>query len=268
MYRSRVMKINEKNLAAFASSATPVDREGTLAKRGEVNKGYQKRWFLLKGNLLFYFEKRGDKEPVGVIVLEGCTIELAEDEEQFGFKIMFHGAGNRSYILGAESQESMEQWMKALACASYDYMKLMVAELQRQLDEMEECEAITAAMNQSVTLRSHNKDGSEATEKKSPNSPMPPPRQRHNPFNRVQQSASLDGYQHHHHRSHSIRSAPGRPDGLARTTDNLPRTKVTFRELHTAYGRRFLSDFNAWKYAKRMEQEKKSEASQDLLITL
>jgi hypothetical protein len=68
------MKINEKNLAAFASSATPVDREGWLVKRGEVNKGYQKRWFVLKGNLLFYFEKRGDKEPVGVIVLEGCTI--------------------------------------------------------------------------------------------------------------------------------------------------------------------------------------------------
>ena len=50
---------------------------------------------------------------------------------------MFHGTGNRSYTLGAESQETMEQWMKALACASYDYMKLMVAELQRQLDEME-----------------------------------------------------------------------------------------------------------------------------------
>lgn len=68
-----------------------------------------------------------------------CTLiaELAEDEEQFGFKIVFHGTGNRSYTLGAESQESMEQWMKALACASYDYMKLMVAELQRQLDEME-----------------------------------------------------------------------------------------------------------------------------------
>jgi len=68
------MKINEKNLAAFASSATPVDREGWLFKRGEVNKGYQKRWFVLKGNLLFYFEKRGEKEPVGVIVLEGCTV--------------------------------------------------------------------------------------------------------------------------------------------------------------------------------------------------
>lgn len=63
--------------------------------------------------------------------------ELAEDEEHFSFKIMFHGPNNRSYILGADSQEVMEQWMKALACAGYDYMKLMVAELQRQLDELE-----------------------------------------------------------------------------------------------------------------------------------
>lgn len=68
------MKINEKNLCAFASSATPVDRDGWLDIRGEVGKTYQKRWFVLKGNLLFYFDKKGDKEPVGVIILEGCTI--------------------------------------------------------------------------------------------------------------------------------------------------------------------------------------------------
>lgn len=68
------MKINEKNLCAFASSATPVDREGLLELRCEVGKSYQKRWFVLKGNLLFYFDKKGDKEPVGVIILEGCTI--------------------------------------------------------------------------------------------------------------------------------------------------------------------------------------------------
>jgi hypothetical protein len=68
------MKINEKNLAAFATSATPIDKEGCLVKRGEINKAFQKRWFVLKGNLLFYFEKRGDREPLGVVVLEGCTI--------------------------------------------------------------------------------------------------------------------------------------------------------------------------------------------------
>ncbi|CAH1405425.1 unnamed protein product [Nezara viridula] len=132
------MKINEKNLAAFATSPSGIDKEGWLVKRGEVNKAFQKRYFVLKGNLLFYFEKRSDKEPIGVIILEGCTIELAEDEGQFGFKIVFHGQGNRTYILEAESQDSMEQWMKALACASFDYIKLMVTELQRQLDDMEE----------------------------------------------------------------------------------------------------------------------------------
>lgn len=63
--------------------------------------------------------------------------ELAEFEDHFSFKIVFHGPGNRSYILAADSHDVMEQWMKALACASHDYMKLMVADLQRQLEELE-----------------------------------------------------------------------------------------------------------------------------------
>ncbi|KAG8181376.1 hypothetical protein JTE90_008844 [Oedothorax gibbosus] len=134
------MKINEKNLINFASSKSCIDREGWLGKRGEVNKNFQKRWFVLKGNLLFYFEKRDDKEPVGLIILEGCTVELAENEETYAFKLVFHGAGNRTYILCANSQDHMEQWMKALASASYDYVKLMVGELQRQLDEITELE--------------------------------------------------------------------------------------------------------------------------------
>lgn len=192
-------------MVAFATSATPVDREGWLNKRGEVNRGYQRRWFVLKGNILFYFDRRGDKEPVGMIVLEGCTIELAEDEQQFAFKIVFHGPNNRSYALGAESQESMEQWMKALACASYDYMKLMVAELQRQLDVAEEESTQTPEIVEISDL------------------PKAPPRTRHNPFDKTP----------------SVK------------IENIPRTRITFKELHTTYGRRILADINEWKYAKK-----------------
>lgn len=130
------MKINEKNLCMFATTP-PVDLEGWLNKRGEVNKSWQRRWFVLKGNLLFYFERKGDQEPLGMIILEGCTVELAEEGEQYCFQIIFHGPNNRTYYLSTESQGNMEQWMKALTCAGYDYMKLMVAELQRQLDEIE-----------------------------------------------------------------------------------------------------------------------------------
>ena len=98
------MKINELTLIHYATSPeTPADKEGWLWKRGEVNKAFQKRYFVLKGNLLFYFEKQSDREPVGVIILEGCTIELAEEEvDKFAFKISFHGEGRRVYTLGTD----------------------------------------------------------------------------------------------------------------------------------------------------------------------
>ncbi|XP_021362193.1 sesquipedalian-1-like [Mizuhopecten yessoensis] len=130
------MKINEKSLVKFASSGAPADKEGPLLKRGELNKGFQKRWFVLKGNLFFYYERRMDKEPIGVVVLEGCTIELAENTDGFTFQIVFPGSHSRTYTLAADTQEEMEAWMKVLACASYDYMKLMVADLQQQIEEM------------------------------------------------------------------------------------------------------------------------------------
>ncbi|XP_037821209.1 sesquipedalian-1 [Lucilia sericata] len=160
------MKINEKNLCVFATSP-PYDKEGFLFKKGEVNKAFQRRYFVLKGNLLFYFEKRGDKEPLGLIIVEGCTIELSEESDQYCFEIAFNG--NRTYILSAESQESMESWMKALTCAGYEYKKLMVAELQRQLEEIDNSrnKITTDSMPSSTNVLT----------------PKPPPR-RTNPFNR------------------------------------------------------------------------------------
>lgn len=65
------MELNDKHLVAYATSITLVDHEGWL-KQGE--KGGLKRWCILKGNLLFYFEKRFDMKPIGVIILEGCKI--------------------------------------------------------------------------------------------------------------------------------------------------------------------------------------------------
>ncbi|ELU15813.1 hypothetical protein CAPTEDRAFT_183315 [Capitella teleta] len=141
------MKINEKHLVSFATGNSPADKEGFLSKRGEVNKSFQKRWFALKGNLLFYFEKRGDRDPIGVIILEGCTVELAENTEAYTFELVFQGAGSRTYVLAAETQEEMENWMKAIACGGYDYMKLMVMELQKQLDEINAARRLSAATN-------------------------------------------------------------------------------------------------------------------------
>lgn len=101
-----------------------------------MNKNFQKRWFVLKGNLLFYFAQRHERDPLGMIILEGCRIEPAEEEmEKYCFQIIFHG--NRTYVLSADTQVAMELWMKSLSTAGYDYMKMMITELQRQLNELD-----------------------------------------------------------------------------------------------------------------------------------
>ncbi|CAG09597.1 unnamed protein product, partial [Tetraodon nigroviridis] len=132
------MRLNERSVAHYATCDTPPDKTGFLFKKGERNPAYHRRWFVLKANMLFYFEERDTREPVGVIVLEGCTVELCESAEEFAFAIKFDCAKARVYKMAAESQAAMESWVKALSRASFDYMRLVVKVLERQLEEIQE----------------------------------------------------------------------------------------------------------------------------------
>ena len=131
------MRLNERNVAAFASAPTPIDKEGWLRKKGELNKGYQRRWFVLKGNLLFYFERQGDTEPVGVIVLEKCSVGLCDDGDPYSFYVAFEGQGARTYVLVADNEADMTSWIKSISHAGYDYLRMMVEELKRRLERLQ-----------------------------------------------------------------------------------------------------------------------------------
>lgn len=130
------MKLNERSVAYYATCNSPPDKTGFLCKKGERNSAYHRRWFVLKGNMLFYFEDRESREPIGVIVLEGCTVELCESAEEFAFAVKFDCAKARAYKMAADSQVAMESWVKALSRASFDYMRLVVRELEKQLEEI------------------------------------------------------------------------------------------------------------------------------------
>lgn len=129
------MKLNDRNLANFAVCSSPIDKEGYLSKRGSLNQSYQRRWFVLKGNLLFYFERKRDKEPVGVIVLEHCSVQASEHEKH-ALEISFDGSGTRTYILLADNDADMSAWIRAISHASYEYLKSIVEELQERLDSL------------------------------------------------------------------------------------------------------------------------------------
>ncbi|XP_027014858.1 sesquipedalian-1-like [Tachysurus fulvidraco] len=133
------MKIHGKILHHYLSSGAP-DKEGYLYKKGELNTSYQKRWFSLKGNLLFYRERQSERDLLGVIVLERCIVQLCDSEELFAFSVSFYGDtedtdGLRTYKFSAEDQASQESWVKALHSAHHSYLDLLVQDLRQQYIE-------------------------------------------------------------------------------------------------------------------------------------
>ena len=153
---SNAMKINDKGLAAYGSLRRGIDREGFLSKKGDLHHGYKRRWFVLKGNLLFYFEKSSDRSPLGLIVLENCSVEVS-DADRFSFCIRF-ACDQRTYTLCADNDADMERWMKRITSASYGYLDMLVDEFQKNLRRLRALDAAadaasldTAALSQEQT---------------------------------------------------------------------------------------------------------------------
>ncbi|KAM4050548.1 sesquipedalian-1 isoform 1-T2 [Anomaloglossus baeobatrachus] len=138
------MKLNERNLVYYATCNSPIDKSGFLSKKGERNASYHRRWFVLKGNMLFYYEHQESREPMGVIILEGCRVELCESTEEYAFAIRFGYSKSRAYILAADSHGTMESWIKVLSRANFEYIRLVVKELQQQLMEIRKGQASTS----------------------------------------------------------------------------------------------------------------------------
>lgn len=129
------MKINDKSLISYACSKSGFGKKGYLNKKGELNHSYKRRWFVLKGNLLFYFEQP-DKAPLGMIVIENCSVEV-DDADRFSFCIRYQTenltSNSRAYILCADSESDMEQWIRSLASTSYMFIAMVVAEFKKTL---------------------------------------------------------------------------------------------------------------------------------------
>ncbi|XP_058529416.1 sesquipedalian-2 [Ochotona princeps] len=137
------MKLNERSVAHYALSDSPADHTGFLRTWGgpgappTLSGTGRTCWFVLKGNLLFSFDSREGRAPLSLVVLEGCTVELAEAPvpEEFAFAIRFDAPGVRPHVLAADGPAAQEAWVKALSRASFGYMRLVVRELESQLQD-------------------------------------------------------------------------------------------------------------------------------------
>lgn len=76
---------------------------------------------------------------MGVIILEEHSVSLSQlRERKYCFEVGFRGPNSRTYTLSADTEESMTSWMRSLTHASFQYLRMMVQELQRQVTELTE----------------------------------------------------------------------------------------------------------------------------------
>jgi len=98
---------------SVASLGNP-DRDGFLTKCGGSIKTWHRRWFVLKGDSLYYFKTQKDAEQTGVIKLEpttSCNSEPAESKPNKKKYVFSVGVPGRKYMIFAETEECMKQWV-------------------------------------------------------------------------------------------------------------------------------------------------------------
>ncbi|XP_055468424.1 rho GTPase-activating protein 22 isoform X2 [Psammomys obesus] len=104
----------------------PILKAGWLKKQRSIMKNWQQRWFVLRGDQLFYYKDKDESKPQGFISLQGTQVtELLPDPEDPGkhlFEITPGGAGEQekvpanpeALLLMASSQRDMEDWVQAI----------------------------------------------------------------------------------------------------------------------------------------------------------
>ena len=111
----------------FVPSSSGVRLEGYLFKRtSNAFKTWNRRWFMIKDNKLMY-TKRNDTTGEDVTVMEVdlrlCSVKRYDLERRFCFEVV---SPSKSHVLQADSEESCQQWIVAMAAgidAAYSEMK-------------------------------------------------------------------------------------------------------------------------------------------------
>jgi len=107
---------NASPLVIPAFQLDNVSKKGFLFKRGELNKAWKRRWFVLQGENLYYFVSTSDTIPVGSINILLCKIvdrkdPSSKDLKKFYFDII---TPSRTYYIYAESIDIVEEWKSAI----------------------------------------------------------------------------------------------------------------------------------------------------------
>ncbi|KAF1800867.1 hypothetical protein FB192DRAFT_1282871 [Mucor lusitanicus] len=107
-----------EDVSSLSEATAAPDMEGWLYKQGDKYKTWNKRWFVLKANNLFYFKSPKAVRMKGIINLKGYRIEVDESIHPGKYCFMAHHERERTFYFYTESEKPMKDWLKALMKAT------------------------------------------------------------------------------------------------------------------------------------------------------
>ncbi|KAM5320927.1 rho GTPase-activating protein 22 isoform 3-T3 [Glossophaga mutica] len=127
--RSKSLVMGEQSQSPRQSPCShrlgPVLKAGWLKKQRSIMKNWQRRWFVLHGDQLFYYKDKNETKPQGFISLQGMQVtQLLPGPEDVGKHLFEIGpdageqekvpANPEALLLMASSQRDMEDWVQAI----------------------------------------------------------------------------------------------------------------------------------------------------------
>ena len=114
-------------------------KEGYLWKLGggqETGSKWNRRWFVLRDNVLMYFQAPRDyngfrDKPNGVVLLDECNVRERVDKTRAHTFMLNHPTGE-SVVLAAETENEMHEWMQAVRTSRMCIADAAAANMQEE----------------------------------------------------------------------------------------------------------------------------------------
>ncbi|CEL94189.1 unnamed protein product [Vitrella brassicaformis CCMP3155] len=160
------MRVFEPQFRAYLTQdrASPVEHYGYLLEyNGQLDEGgeaalrdphqWQKRWFHLKGNLLFVCDSHTQLTNLACLLLEGCQIskkDLLEEEHPYGLSFEWHDDAIQLFSL-SDQPNDRDAWFAALERCTLTYCHGRLTSATERLKDEEEAAARLLRENRALT---------------------------------------------------------------------------------------------------------------------
>jgi len=99
---------------SVASLGNPT-KAGFLTKQGGSIKTWKKRWFVMKGDTLWYFKTQKDQDSTGFIKLDSsCSVSLQESKNKKNSYFFAVNTPAREYVIYAETASAAKEWVDVI----------------------------------------------------------------------------------------------------------------------------------------------------------